>query len=127
MTNEERAVRPRERALFGAFFIFVILAGTPTGQAVGATFTVTNSNDGGIGSLRQAILDANSSLGLDTIVFNISSTNVHSINLATPLPPINDPAVIDGTTQAGVTSNNKPVIEINGTSAGAQAGLRLNS
>ena len=35
------------------------------------TFTVTNTSDGGDGSLRQAISDANGHAGLDTIVFNI--------------------------------------------------------
>lgn len=32
-----------------------------------ATYTVTNTNDSGAGSLRQAILDANANAGLDTI------------------------------------------------------------
>ncbi|HEX5701264.1 MAG TPA: hypothetical protein VFX77_11495, partial [Rubrobacter sp.] len=34
-----------------------------------ATYTVTNINDSGPGSLRQAITDANSSTGADLIVF----------------------------------------------------------
>src|ERR1041385_560419 len=128
MTKEQRAVWPREKALFGAFFIVAatLAAMTPT-NAAAATFAVTNSNDSGAGSLRQAILDANNNAGLDSIVFNISGTNVHTISLATPLPPIGDPVVIDGTTQAGFVANNKPVIEINGMSAGAQAGLRLSA
>ncbi len=37
-----------------------------------ATFTVTNTNNSGGGSLRQAILDANANAGTDTIVFNIA-------------------------------------------------------
>src|SRR5271157_1730375 len=36
-----------------------------------ATFTVTNNADGGPGSLRQAILNANTAPGKDTINFNI--------------------------------------------------------
>src|SRR5215471_6308886 len=35
------------------------------------TFVVTNTNDSGAGSLRQAILDANANAGADTINFNI--------------------------------------------------------
>ncbi|MEO8676541.1 MAG: hypothetical protein ABI569_13255, partial [Casimicrobiaceae bacterium] len=33
------------------------------------TFTVTNLNDAGLGSLRQAVLDSNAMAGADTIVF----------------------------------------------------------
>jgi hypothetical protein len=39
-----------------------------------ATFTVTNTNDSGAGSLRQAILDANAAAGEDTITFSTSGT-----------------------------------------------------
>ena len=39
-------------------------AAVPT--LLAATFTVTNTNDSGAGSLRQAILDANANPGLDT-------------------------------------------------------------
>jgi len=39
-----------------------------------ATFTVTNLNDAGAGSLRQAILDANSNAGADVINFSITGT-----------------------------------------------------
>lgn len=43
-------------------------------QNVLATFTVTNLNDDGAGSLRQAILDANTSTEADTINFSVSGT-----------------------------------------------------
>ncbi len=39
-----------------------------------ATFTVTNINDSGAGSLRQAVLDANAAATADTIVFDASFT-----------------------------------------------------
>jgi len=42
-------------------------------------FTVTNTNDSGTGSLRQAILDANS-MGGGTITFNITGSGVHTIS-----------------------------------------------
>src|SRR5712664_313609 len=38
-------------------------------RTVPSTFTVTNLNDGGAGSLRQAVLDANAHGGADQIAF----------------------------------------------------------
>jgi len=73
------------------------------------TFNVTNVNDSGAGSLRQAILDGNGSAGADTIAFNIAGSGVHTIVLATPLPNITSPATIDGYTQAGASPNTLPV------------------
>ena len=52
------------------------------GRAVPATFNVTNANDAGAGSLRQAIADANAAAGADTVAFDtnffapIALTNV---------------------------------------------------
>ena len=40
--------------------------------APAALFTVLNTDDSGVGSLRQAITDANSSAGADEIQFNIT-------------------------------------------------------
>jgi hypothetical protein len=51
-----------------------------------ATFTVTNKEDIGPGSLRQAILDANAAPGADEIVFALPSHS--NIYLFTPLPQI---------------------------------------
>ena len=50
------------------------------------TFTVTNTNDSGAGSLRQAIVDANAHVGMDTIAFNIPGAGIHAIAPATHLP-----------------------------------------
>ena len=41
--------------------------------AILATYSVTNTNDSGAGSLRQAILDANTNAGADTITFAIGT------------------------------------------------------
>jgi parallel beta-helix repeat protein len=82
-----------------------------------ATLVVTNANDSGLGSLRQAILDANATNGLDTITFKISGTGVHTIAPTSALPNITDPVLIDGTTQPGF--NGTPLIELNGANAGA--------
>jgi fibronectin-binding autotransporter adhesin len=56
------------------------------------TYIVTNRNDSGADSLRQAIIDANSHAGADTIIFSVTGT----IELQTPLPPINDTLTITG-------------------------------
>jgi hypothetical protein len=89
------------------------------------TFVVANTADAGAGSLRQAILDANANPALDTIEFNISGPAPHTIALQSALPAITDPAVIDGTTQPGFAVGS-PVIELDGTGAGAAAhGLHI--
>jgi hypothetical protein len=81
------------------------------------TFTVTNTSDGGSGSLRQAINDANGHAGLDTISFNIPGSGVHTITPAFPqLPSITSPVVIDGSTQPGFAG--LPLIEISGATIG---------
>ena len=46
---------------------------------VGTVFTVTNTNNSGAGSLRQAILDANGRAGADTIWFNIPLTDANHV------------------------------------------------
>ena len=63
-----------------------------------ATYTVSNTNDSGAGSLRQAIIDANTTTGEDTINF-ASSLSGQTITLtSSQLPPITDGAglTIDG-------------------------------
>ena len=85
------------------------------------SFVVTNDNNHGPGSLRDAILNANASAGKDTITFNIPGSGVKVINLSTALPEITDPVVIDGTTQPGYAGS--PIIELDGTLAGSATGL----
>ena len=53
-----------------------------------ALYTVTNTNDSGVGSLRQAIVNANANAGTDTISFNFGSAGVHTINLTSALPTL---------------------------------------
>jgi hypothetical protein len=65
-------------------------------SAAAQTFTVTNTNDSGAGSLRQAIPDANANAGADTINFNIPGSGPFVITLLTMLPAITDPVTIDG-------------------------------
>jgi len=77
-----------------------------------ATYTVTNTNDSGAGSLRQAILDANGNAGADLIHFAIpgSDTGCDGSGVCTVAPAstlqINDGVTIDGDTQSGATPNS---------------------
>lgn len=101
--------------LFTVSLMLTLLIGSgafPT-RVRAATSTVTNTNDGGAGSLRQAILDANASAGTDTITFSISGT----ITLSSTLPAINNDLMIDGTGQSIIVSGNNAVqvLVVNGT------------
>ena len=60
-----------------------------------ATFTVTNLDDNGAGSLRQAILDANNQAGADTIAFHSSLKGQRIVLEGTELT-ITDDLTIDG-------------------------------
>ncbi len=94
--------------------IFAI-AMAAAGGASAATFTVTNSNDSGAGSLRQAILDANAAAGADTIGFAIPGSGVHTIAPTSGLPTVSGPTTLDATTQPGYAGS--PLIEIDNTNA----------
>jgi hypothetical protein len=91
-------------------------------RTVPSTLTVLNNLDNGPGSLRQAILDADSIPGLDTICFRIG-TGAQTIRVGSggfgPLPAVTDPVVLDGTMQPGFAG--RPLIELDGTSAGGGA------
>ncbi|MEM7127913.1 MAG: hypothetical protein AAF702_16385 [Chloroflexota bacterium] len=100
----------------------------------GCDFTVTNTNDSGAGSLRQAITDANANNNgptVDTICFNIPGAGPHQISItSTGLPGIDDPVVIDGTTQTGASCDPRNLlIELSGTPGqlAGQHGLTLGA
>jgi hypothetical protein len=108
--------------VLGIFLALTLLFSSP-GQA--ATYTVTSTNNSGSGTLRQAIQDANSSGGLDTIDFNISGPGPHTISLTSALNNITSPVVIDATTEPDYV--DQPVIYLDGSSAGAADGLHLGA
>ncbi|MBX9581631.1 MAG: FG-GAP-like repeat-containing protein [Gemmataceae bacterium] len=96
-----------------------------------ATFTVTTAADAGAGSLRQAILDANTSAGPDNVVFAVGTGPV-TVTLASPLPAMTGPTLILGNTQPGLTDPSNinpdpffnapfPLVTVDGTDAGAGA------
>ncbi len=83
----------------------------------GVNTTVINTDDSGPGSLRQAILNANATVGVkETICFNLTGTTIY---LSSALPAITDPVIIDGTTQPGFPGT--PIVELSGVGAGAGA------
>ena len=95
-------------------------------EAVFSTFIVSNINDSGAGSLRQAIIDANASAGTDTITFNIGADgSQQTINLLTALNPITDTVIIDGFSQYSALTPTTPLIELNGTNTTGSDGFRL--
>ena len=75
-----------------------------------ATFTVTNTNDSGAGSLRQAILDANAAGGADVIVFSLSANS--TITLASDLPKITQDLTIDGSGASGLSVHGADLYRI---------------
>src|SRR5947207_1639616 len=77
-----------------------------------STLVVTNLDDSGAGSLRQAILDANSSTGADLITFAVAGT----ISLLSALPTVTDGVDIDATSAPGFSGT--PVVAIDGANAG---------
>jgi len=87
------------------------IAVTPSAPV--STYTVTNTNDAGAGSLRSAISDANASAGADAIHFNVPGVGPRSIHALSNLPEITEPVTIDATTQPGY--DGTPRIEIHGT------------
>jgi parallel beta-helix repeat protein len=119
INNLAQIDRLRRGAVIISFLAISILAPL----AVSAnTYLVTNTNDSGGGSLRQAILDANGNSGTDQISFNIPGSGVQTISPLTPLPTITDPVVIDGYTQPGASANTLTggdnaviLIELNGS------------
>ncbi len=123
-------MKSRRIVLATAFFGLTALAATAT------TYTVTTTADSGAGSLRQAILDANTNAGADTIAFDIPGSGVHTITPLTALPANTQSVTIDGYTQPGASANTNPfgqpwngviLIEIDGENLGSNdAGLSFN-
>jgi hypothetical protein len=107
--NERMAFRPRFETL--------------EDRTLPSTFTVINTNDDiNTGSLRWAITRSDGTPGSNIIKFQIG-TGAQSIAILSPLPSITVPVVIDGTSQPGFAG--KPLIELNGSGAGAARGLDI--
>ena len=80
-------------------------------------FTVVNSGDSGVGSLRQAILDANRSPCAANFPCLINfSSDVHVISPSSPLPPIS---------RSGIAIDGQNAVTIDGSRSTAGAGLTI--
>ena len=91
-----------------------------------ADFTVINTNDLGVGSLRSAITNANANFATapHRILFSLP-TNATTIFLSNTVT-ISVPMLIDGSSQSNFAG--APLVELNGVRAGsANSGLTLNS
>lgn len=87
-------------------------------------FLVTNTNDDGAGSLRNAMSRANFQPNIDastpdTIKFDIPGAGPHTISVLTKLPSIIEAVVIDGTTEPDADCTSWPptlAVEVRGGS-----------
>ena len=70
-----------------------------------SNFPVTNTNDSGAGSLRQAITDADAAGDGSVITFQIPGSGVQTIAPATNLPAVTAAITIDGTSQTDAQAN----------------------
>ncbi len=99
-------------------------------------FVVTNTNDAGSGSLRNAMFLASqsNSPGTDTIKFKIPGTGPFVISPLSVLPTLNHPTIIDGYTQPGASYNTLSqgdnaviLIQLDGLSVPGSDGVTLAS
>ena len=107
--RERRALRKRTRAVARGLAVGAVLAGA--GPTAAATFTVTNTNDSGPGSLRQALIDANAAAGADDIAFTFAPPA--TISLLSALPAITDPLTINGLGASNLTIRRDPGVGAN--------------
>jgi CSLREA domain-containing protein len=131
-----RAARQRAwPSLVGLLLFVVVGAGLlPVVPARATGFVVdstSDSDDGNCGgsdcTLREAINAANANNnqpGFDTITFDFSGTTLRTFNIASALPNISEPLIIDGRTHAA--ADDKPLIKFDGGN-GDYDGIRANA
>lgn len=104
-----------------------------------AVYAVTNTNDSGPGSLRQAVLDAETHSGQDSVLFRIpttdpgydAATGVWTIQLSSSLALIKRGTIVDGSSQARYLGHDPnplgPEIVLDGTPSTETVGIIINS
>ena len=81
-----------------------------------STFVVNSTNDGGPGTLRQAISSSNGDTAQANLIsFDLGTSDVQVINLLSSLPAITQSVTIQGTTD----SSGNPLVELDGANAGS--------
>jgi hypothetical protein len=115
-----RWLYPVGRIGFVALLIALLMPLVPAATVGAATVVVTNTNDSGGGSLRDAIAQANASPGGTIVTFSIPGGGVHRITPTSAMPTVLKPTTFDATTQPGYSGT--PLIELYGASAGGLSG-----
>ncbi len=83
-----------KKSLLMGSALFAVLLTAQVSKTHAETITVTNTNDTGAGSLRQAIIDANADPTFTNITFNIPGSSTHTIAVAGSLPALTAPVDI---------------------------------
>ena len=120
------------------FFAFALDSRTASGRSPGdgvCDTGGTNSQGATECTLRAAIEEANALAGTDTISFNIPTSEpgysasplAFTISPVSQLPVLAGTFTIDGTSQPEFSTAGRPVIELNGSSAGLAHGLEIDS
>ena len=92
------------------------------------TYVVSSNLNGGSGSLRTAITNANNTPGRDTILFNLGpSVASRTITLTSALPNINDTLLIDGTSSNGPHFGNSTAKIILRSNGNGMNGFRIQT
>ena len=90
-----------------------------------ATIGVTTNGDSGAGTLRAAILAANTSTPPNRITFAVNPSRISPL---TPLPTITNSVLVDGTSQSLYDLINQPLVFIDGKlQAGNSPGLSIQA
>jgi CSLREA domain-containing protein len=112
--------------ILGLSVLFVL----PTAGLAQSTFTVNTIDDADDGScdgvhcsLREAIIAANGEPGSSRIEFDIEGMGPHTIQPLSELPAVLDSVTLDGTSEPDFAGS--PVVELDGTLAGASQGLNI--
>ncbi len=112
--------------------VALVLTTTLTASAAADVFVVDSTADSGVGTLRAAIIAANSAAGPHSIEFAIPTTDpgympgdsdAWRISLASALPAIAQQVTIDGWSQRQPPGPGLPTIELDGTAVAAGDGL----